>query len=152
VQGPTGATGPTGPTGDTGPIGSTGTTGSTGATGATGPTGSTGASTQTKCIIIESPNDVDNFLFFRAASPLAVSRVDCLVANAAANASITLRECDANGANCQATAIATGTCTTTNTTPAIANADVATHNWVRLDLGPISGVPGHLTVCLTVNQ
>jgi hypothetical protein len=103
-------------------------------------------------MVIESPNDVDNFLFFRAASTLTVSRVDCMVNNAGSNVSMTLRECDASGGNCQATVIASGTCLPTNTTPAINNTDVATHNWVRLDLGPVGGVPGHLSVCLTVNQ
>jgi len=151
-QGVTGDTGPIGPTGDTGPTGGPGPTGNTGLTGSLGPTGPTGASTQTKCMVIESPNDVDNFLFFRAASLLAVSRVDCLVSNAGSNANFTLRECDANGANCQATAIASGTCLPTNPTPAIGNNDVATHNWVRLDLGPVGGVPGHLSMCVTVNQ
>jgi hypothetical protein len=151
-QGLTGNTGATGPTGSTGPVGSTGPTGGTGSTGTIGPTGPSGASTQTKCIIIESPNDVDNFLFFRAAGLLTVIRVDCLASNAGSSVVFTMRECDANGANCQATAIATGTCLTTNTTPTIQNNDVATHNWVRLDIGAVVGVPGHLTMCLTVSQ
>jgi hypothetical protein len=100
-------------------------------------------------LTIESPSTADDILFFRAASTLTVSRVDCLVSTAATSADVSVLECDANGANCQATAIATGTCGTSNTALPVGNSGITAANWVRVDVTAVSGAPGHVTVCVT---
>ena len=147
--GPTGVTGSTGSTGPTGPSGATGGTGPTGSTGPTGATGPTGPDQMTKCMVIESPTDPDNFLFFRAEAALTVTHINCIV-NAATSAVITVQECNSNGSSCAATEAAM-TCTTSNTTESgsIDDPSVASGNWLRVDVGTVTGSVGHVTVCVT---
>jgi hypothetical protein len=102
-------------------------------------------------MFIEAPADVDNFLFFRAASALTVTRVDCIV-GAATSVVITVQECDANGANCQASAVGSGTCSTTNTVITGSNLSIVSGNWLRVDVGTVTGTPGQVNVCVTVSQ
>lgn len=102
----------------------------------------------TKCLIIETPVDADNLLFFRAEEALTVTAIDCLV-NAATSVPITVQECDANGGTCVAIEAAI-TCGTTNSTEAagIDNATVDAGDWLRIDVGVPSGTPGHVAVCI----
>lgn len=122
-----------------------------GPAGPTGPQGPTGPAAHTKCFVVESPIDADNFLFFRAASSTTVTAVDCIVA-AATSAAVAVQECDANGGGCEVTDIASGTCSVTNISLAVTNSDVQAGDWVRVDIGAISGSPGHVTVCVSFTQ
>ena len=114
-----------------------------------GAQGPQGPSQSTKCMTIESPIDADNFLFFRADTGLTVTGIDCLV-NAATSAVVTVQECDANAASCTATETAM-TCGTTNTTEAggIDDATIDAGDWLRVDIGTVTGLPEHVTVCAT---
>jgi hypothetical protein len=100
---------------------------------------------------VESPVDADNFLFFRAESVSTVTAVDCMV-DAATSADVAVQECDANGGSCEATDVASGTCTTTNASLSVTNSDVQAGDWLRLDIGTVSGSPGHVTLCFTFTQ
>jgi hypothetical protein len=98
-------------------------------------------------MVIEAPSDADNFLFFRAASVFTVTRVDCMTGTAATTSVLTVQECDANGASC--VSVATGTCAATNTALTVTNATIDANDWVRIDIGTVTGAPGHLNVCVT---
>jgi len=101
------------------------------------------------CLVIPSPDAAQDLLWFRAERALTVTGVDCLVA-ASTSAQATVNECDGNGANCVAIE-ATITCGTTNTTESstVDNATVDAGDWIRVDVGTVSGTPGQLAVCLT---
>jgi hypothetical protein len=77
-----------------------------------------------------------------------VTAAHCLVASAT-SAVVSVQECDGDGGNCVATAIASGTCANTTTSMTIANADVDPGDWLRIDVGAISGIPSHVAVCVT---
>jgi hypothetical protein len=98
-------------------------------------------------MVIEAPSDADNFLFFRAASAFTVSAVNCMTNTAATTTVITIQECDANGAAC--VSVATGTCNATNTSLTVTNGTIDAGDWVRVDVGTVSGTPGHVNVCAT---
>jgi hypothetical protein len=108
--------------------------------------------TSTKCMVIETPADADNFLFWRTDLAITVTGIDCLV-NAATSAVTTVQECDANGGTCTAVEAAM-TCGTTNTTEAagIDNAAIDAGDWLRLDVGTVTGTPGHVNVCVTYTK
>lgn len=106
----------------------------------------------TKCMTIESPTDADNFLFFRASRGLTVTGIDCVV-HAATSAVITVQECNGNGTTCGTTEAAM-TCTTTNTTEAagIDDATVDTGDWLRIDVGAVTGTVGQVSVCMEYTE
>ncbi|MGI9538556.1 MAG: hypothetical protein ACR2N6_00230 [Miltoncostaeaceae bacterium] len=104
-----------------------------------------------KCIAVEEPTDSDNFLLFRADAALTVTDVECLT-ESATSVVVAVEECDANGGSCEATDVASGACGTTNTSLTVTNADVQSGDWLRLDIGTVSGSPGHVTVCLSADQ
>lgn len=147
-DGADGATGPVGPAGATGPPGADG---SDGADGATGPQGPAGPGVYTKCVVVESPADADNFLLFRANAAATVTGADCLV-DAATSVDVALEECDADGGSCEATAVAGGTCATTNTSLTVTNSDIEAGDWLRLDVGTVVGTPAHVTFCWSFTQ
>ena len=103
---------------------------------------------RSRCIVIESPVDADNLLFFSTEVAMTVVGIDCLV-NAATSVPITVQECDANGGTCSAVEAAI-TCGTTNSTEAagIDNPSIDAGDWVRIDVGVPSGTPGHVAVCV----
>jgi len=104
---------------------------------------------ETNCMIIETPSDSDNFLWFRAERALTVTGIDCLV-NASTSTVITVQECGANGTSCGTTEAAM-TCTTTNTTESstIDDSAVDAGDWMRIDVGTVTGTVGHVAVCIT---
>ena len=105
--------------------------------------------THTKSMVIETPADADNFLFFRTDSAITITGIDCLV-NAATSAVITVQECDANGGTCGTTEAAI-TCAATNTTEAagIDDAAVDAGDYMRIDVGAVTGTVGHVIVNVT---
>lgn len=96
-------------------------------------------------MVIESPTDSDNLLFVRAPSALTVSAVNC-IANAATSVVLTVQECDANGGSC--TTVATGTCTTSNSGLTVSDSSVDSSDWLRVDVGTVTGTPGHVAACI----
>ena len=86
---------------------------------------------------------------FRAKNDTTVLLVECMV-NAATSADVTVEECDGGGASC--VSIATGTCATGNTSLTLSNATVDAGDWLRLDVGSVTGSPGHVTVCVTFTE
>jgi len=106
----------------------------------------------TKTMVVETPAAADDFLFFRAERAITVTGIDCVVA-AATSAVVTVNECDANGGTCTAVEAAM-TCATTNTTEAagIDNAVIDAGDWVRVDVGTVTGTPGHVAVTVTYRE
>jgi hypothetical protein len=106
----------------------------------------------TKTMVIETPAVADDFLFFRAERAITVVGIDCVVA-AATSAQVTVNECDANGGTCAATE-AVMTCGTTNTTEAVSIDDPAIDagDWVRVDVGTVTGSVGHVAVSVTYRE
>lgn len=102
----------------------------------------------TKCMTIESPADADNLLFFRAERALTLIGIDCLT-NAATSAVLTLQECSSSGATCGTSEAAT--CGTTNTTETggIDDTAVDAGDWMRIDVGTVTGSVGHVSFCVT---
>lgn len=167
--GPVGLPGPEGPEGPPGPAGADGAHGldcwdlnsngtcdlgtedadSSGTCDAADCEGPQGPCQSTKCMTIESPSDSDNFLFFRTDVGLTVTGIDCLV-NTSTSAVITVQECNANGGSCAATEAAM-TCGTTNSTEsgAVDDSTIDAGDWLRVDVGAVTGAPGHATVCVT---
>ena len=95
---------------------------------------------------IETPTDDDNFLWFRAERAITVKGIDCLV-GAATSAVITVQECDANGANCGTTESIT--CAATNTADnGIDDAAIDAGDWVRVDVGTVTGTVGQVSVTM----
>jgi hypothetical protein len=100
-------------------------------------------------MVIESPTDGDDFLFFRADTALTVTGIDCLV-EAATSAVVTVRECDSNGGSCGNTEAAM-TCGTSNTTESggIDDSSVDAGDWMDIVIGTVTGTPGDVSVCVT---
>jgi hypothetical protein len=104
---------------------------------------------KTKCMLIETPDDADNLLFFRAERAITLTGIDCLV-NAATSAQATVQECNADGGSC-VNSEPLVTCGTTNSTETggFTDAAIDAGDWTRIDVGTISGTPGHLNICVT---
>lgn len=117
-----------------------------------GATGKVALTEVTKCTTIETPTSADDFLFYRANKAMTVTGIDCLV-GAATSAQVTLNECNASGASCTAVE-AVMTCTTTNTTEAttIDAPAIDAGNWLRIDVGTVSGTVGQVAVCVTMTE
>lgn len=107
--------------------------------------------TRTNCITVETPADADDLIWFRADLALTITGIDCIVEDAT-SAVITVEECDGNADNCAGVDGATTiTCAVTNTADdgSLSNPSIDAADWVRLDVGAITGTPGHLTTCVT---
>ena len=100
---------------------------------------------------IETPTDADNFLFWRAEQNITVTGVYCVV-NAATSAVITFQECDVNGGTCGTTeaALTCGVTVTSSTT--IDHAPIDTGDFLRVDLGTVTGTVGHAIACETFTR
>ncbi len=96
--------------------------------------------------VLETPADADNFLWFKAPFALTVTNIDCLV-DAATSVAITVQECNADGGSCGTTDAFT--CNTTNSdSGAITDSAIDSGDWMRLDIGTVTGTPGHVAVTL----
>ena len=109
----------------------------------------------TKCVTIETPADADDFLWFRCDTAYTITSIDA-ICEAATSAVVVVNECDSAGDNCGAantkleesiTAIVTGAADDGT----LGNPDVAAGNWLRLQVGTVTGTPGHVTTCVTYN-
>ena len=105
--------------------------------------------THTKCTTIENPLSTDDIIVFRAETALTITAIDCIV-GAATSAQMTLNECDGNAGTCSAIE-AVITCAVTNTTEASAidNASIDAGDWIRIDVGTVTGTVGQLAVCFS---
>lgn len=101
-------------------------------------------------ITIESPVDADNFFLFRAHRAMTVIGIDCIVEDAT-SAVITVQECDSNGNTCTAIEAAM-TCAVTNTahSGAIDNASLDSGDYIRVDVGTVTGTVGQVHVTVEV--
>src|SRR3990167_2901065 len=110
--------------------------------------------TDTKCMTIETPADADNFLMYRVPVTSTVTSLNCIV-EAATSAVILFQECDTAGDNCSnidgATTI---TCDVDGQADdgALSNAAIDATDWIRLDIGTVTGTVGHVTACLTFTK
>ena len=100
------------------------------------------------CYTIESPVDADNFIWFKVKQASTVQSIDCISENATSTV-IAVQECDANADNCSALTVNDGTCAVTNTAVTVDDSAWDTNDWIRVDVGTVSGTPGHATVCAT---
>jgi hypothetical protein len=110
--------------------------------------------TDTKCIIIENPTDDDNFLMFRVPVASTITSLNCIVA-AATSAVISFQECDSAGANCAGVdGETTITCDADGQADdgTLSNAGIDAGDWIRLDVGTVTGTVGHLTACMTLTK
>jgi hypothetical protein len=102
-------------------------------------------SLQQKCMTIETPADADNFLFFKSVRAITVVGVYCVV-NAATSAVVTLQECNGDGGSCGTTESLTCAATNTQST-SIDDPTVDAGDWMRLDVGTVTGTVGHVSFC-----
>jgi hypothetical protein len=110
--------------------------------------------TDEKCIVIETPTDADNFIFFRTALASTITSINCIVENAT-SAVITVQECDTAGDNCTGIDGATTiTCDVDGQADdaSLSNAGIDATDWIRLDVGTVTGTPGILTACITLTR
>ncbi|QGH73034.1 MAG: hypothetical protein [Siphoviridae sp. ctCJE6] len=99
---------------------------------------------------VENPLDSDNFIIFRADAALTISSINCIVENAT-SAVITVQECDSAGDNCAGVDGATTiTCDVDGAADdgSLSNAAIDSGDWVRLDIGTVTGTVGHLAVSI----
>jgi hypothetical protein len=110
--------------------------------------------TTTKCILIETPADADDLLFFRPDNAVTITSIDGIV-ESATSAVVVVSECDSAGDNCgsaNSKLEESLTCDVDGATDdgTIGNAGVAAGNWLRAQVGTVTGTPGHCTVCVTM--
>jgi len=105
--------------------------------------------TDTKCIIVETPTDADNFIMFYAKTAITITDINCICEDAT-SVVIDIQECDSAGDNC-ATVDATITCDVDGAEDdgSFSNGAIDATDWLRLDIGTVTGTPGHVTVCVT---
>jgi len=98
------------------------------------------------CYSLESPTDADNFLVKKFRESATVLAMHCLV-GASTSAVVTYQECDGNGGSCST--IESVTCGTTNTADnGIDNASIDAGDWIRIDIGTVTGTVGQVNACL----
>lgn len=112
--------------------------------------------TTTKCILIETPADADDFLFFRTELASTVTSIDCICEDAT-SAIVVINECDSAGANCGSGSTRLQeslTCDVDGATDdgTLGNAGLAVGGWLRAQVGTVTGTPGHVTVCITTTK
>ena len=110
--------------------------------------------TDTKCVIIETPADADNFLMYRVPVNSTVTTLNCIV-EAATSAVILFQECDTAGDNCSnIDGITTITCDVDGQADdgSLSNAAIDATDWIRIDIGTVTGTVGHVTACLTMTK
>ena len=114
--------------------------------------GITGGPTLTKCVNIDPTNSLTDWIFYKFKAAVTITAIDCIV-DAATSVVLTLRECDANGANCGNTEAAI-TCATTNTTQSggIDDAAVAAGSLMRITRGTVTGSPTQAHLCVTYTE
>jgi len=112
------------------------------------------ATEATKCIVIETPADADDLLFFRANSAITVTSLDCIV-ESATSAVVVVVECDSAGDNCGTTRLSESmTCDVDGATDdgTIGNAGVVAGAYIRAQVGTVTGTPGHVAACFTFTR
>jgi len=108
--------------------------------------------TLTKCINVDTASTVTSWLFFKSKAAITVTAIDCIV-DAATSVVMTLRECDANAANCTDTEAAI-TCATTNSphSGGIDDAAVDSGDWMRVTRGTVTGTITQASLCMTYTE
>lgn len=108
--------------------------------------------TITKCAVIETPTDADNFLIYHVELGMQVTAVHCIV-EAATSATIEIEQCDVAGDNCTAVTTALVCDVGGQADDGTIDApDLDVDDWVRLDVTATSGTPGHVTACFTATM
>lgn len=97
-------------------------------------------STYSKSMTIETPALGDFPFFWTPSSDITVTKLIC-ISSAATSATISIQECNADGASCTAINTA-GACATTNTALAITDSSIAAGNRLRVQVTAVSGTPG----------
>lgn len=105
-----------------------------------------------KTLVLEDPNDVDSFLFWRPEMAVTVTDIECIVdpADSSESVVIDVRECDGNGDSCS-TVDATITCanTTTSDDGTFSNGAIDAGDWLLLDIGTVTGTVSTLSITVT---
>lgn len=103
------------------------------------------------CKTIESPVDADVFLVHRASKALTITATNC-ISESATSTVLTWQECDSAGDTCST--IESMTCDVDGAADSggVDNASIDAGNWIRLDVGTVSGTPGHATACFTATD
>ena len=106
--------------------------------------------TDTKCGNIPPDATITNWLFYRTDVDITITGLDCLTDVATSSVVLTIRECDANGANCVDIEAAI-TCNTTNSTEAggIDNAGIDAGDWIRVTRGTVTNDALQGALCMT---
>lgn len=104
----------------------------------------------TKCILIETPADADDLMFFRNNRAVTIISVDC-ICEAATSAVVVIVECDSAGDNCGSSRFTESlTCDVDGATDdGLAETGVVSGAWLRAQVGTVTGTPGHVTACVT---
>lgn len=99
-------------------------------------------------VVIETPVDADDFLFWRANEAVTVTSLDCIVENAT-SAVVVIVECDSAGDNCGTSRMSESlTCDVDGATDdgTIGEAGIVAGAWLRAQVGTVTGTPGHVVV------
>jgi D-serine deaminase-like pyridoxal phosphate-dependent protein len=102
-------------------------------------------------VLIETPADADDFLFWRANEAVTVTSLDCIVEDAT-SAVVVIVECDSAGDNCGTSRLSESlTCDVDGATDdgTIGEAAIAAGAWFRAQVGTVTGTPGHVAVTVS---
>ena len=111
------------------------------------------AVTTTKCAVIETPTDADNFMIFHVELGMQVTAIHCIVEDAT-SATIDFEQCDVAGDNCTDIVADAIVCDVGGQADdgTIDTPDLDVDDWVRLNVTATVGTPGALTACFTATM
>jgi len=107
--------------------------------------------TDVKCGLFENVTDDDNFIFFYAKTAITITDIECIVEDAT-SVVITMQECDSAADNCSGVdGASTITCDVDGASDdgTLSNGGIDAGDWIRLDIGTVTGTVGFVTVCIT---
>jgi hypothetical protein len=101
-------------------------------------------------IVIETPVDADDLLFYRANEAFTVTGVDCIV-ESATSAVVVIVECDSAGDNCGTSRFTESvTCDVDGQADdGLAETGVVAGAWIRAQVGTVTGTPGHVAITVS---
>lgn len=103
-----------------------------------------------KCHGITDPADADNHIFWRVNAASTVTEVYGIVEDAT-SVVVTFQECDSAGDTCSTIEAVTADVDGA-ADDGVDNASLDAGDWIRMDIGTVTGTPGHVVGCLTITR
>lgn len=99
-------------------------------------------------VVVEDPADADAFILFKAPEAITISDIHC-IADGGTSVVIDVQECSGTGTGC-ATVDATITCDTDGAEDdgTLSNGAIDSGDWVKLDIGTVTGAVDAVTVSI----